>query len=64
MSHHLRDGSRRGLWLSGGVTMELSYSQYIISTSILPLALRVVYENCDKEVLADTVKYSQIINHV
>ena len=64
-SHHLRDGSRRGLWLWSGVSIQLSYSHYIILTLVTPLILRIFYKNCDKQISSDTiVKYSPIISHV
>ena len=48
-SHHLRDGSRRGIWVVSDLSIPLSYSGYIALTLILPLCYKVFLDLiCDK----------------
>ncbi|KAK3595455.1 hypothetical protein CHS0354_003447 [Potamilus streckersoni] len=45
-SHHIRDASRHGLWLPPfGETTPLPIWLYITSTLILPLLIKVIYQN-------------------
>ena len=61
-SHHLRDGSRRGMWLGAGVSIGISYSSYIMFTLLLPLFLRIVMKTfCDDADIAHGSRYSSFI---
>ena len=43
-SHHIRDASRRGLWIWGTkddlISINVSYTAYLISITLLPLIFR------------------------
>ncbi|XP_065923786.1 transmembrane protein 267-like [Magallana gigas] len=47
MSHHVRDGSRRGLWFPPlGSTPAIPYSIYVTVTCLMPLVMMFVLQTC------------------
>ena len=60
LSHHVRDASRRGLWMPPiSNAIPVSYISYVILTVILPLTVRVALNYCD-----DTTALKQPCNMV
>merc|ERR1712126_90935 len=66
LSHHIRDASRRGLWIWGIkddiININIPYPAYLISVLLLPLVLHFCYNFCDSCHTSRPVsKYSPMI---
>ena len=58
VSHHLRDASRRGLWVGPGLSLPLPPPAYLLATQLLPPAVRALYTRWDTRPAA--VQYSAL----
>ena len=47
VSHHLRDASRRGLWVWPGLSLPLPPPAYLLATQLLPPAVRALHTRWD-----------------
>lgn len=60
LSHHIRDGTRRGLWIYPfGSTPNVPYYGYVLLTMILPHLfagfIKIIFESKDKEIVYKSV---------
>ena len=62
ISHHLRDGNRRGLWFwPFGSTPPLSYWLYISCTVALPFVLKEMKSSIDKIVVVPISRQNSVL---